>query len=271
MTDGSTLDQIATLQHLAHSEDSPEDSTATSTSTSTASAFETAVDDHTSESSSGPTAAAASASAKAPSKKRGGTDKAADNEDNSSMSTTVTAEDDNAPIDWILSRRLPINSRRFYRKALEAGNVDVDGRTVRRFVRVVSGAKITVKGAATSSTAAGGMADSTPRNFLAPEKLPGLHVLFEDEHFMAVMKPAAMICQPCEAAPRGTVLHGLLHHMIKTKQVAEGDLAASRTLGQGIVQRLDKQTSGIMIVAKVFFTSIRYQSILDHSMDVTSP
>lgn len=161
-------------------------------------------------------------------------------------SVVVSQEDDNAPIDWILSRRLPINSRRFYRKALEAGDVKLDGKVVRRFVRVKAGSKIAVKMVGGSVAA-----DTTPRNFLFPQRLPGLRVLYEDEHFVAIMKPAGMVCQPCEAAASGTVLHGLLYHMVQTKQVAEGDLAAARTLSQGIVQRLDKHTSGIMVVAKV--------------------
>lgn len=44
---------------------------------------------------------------------------------NAIISTVVSEEDNGAPIDWILSRRLPENSRRFYRKALEAGDVKV--------------------------------------------------------------------------------------------------------------------------------------------------
>lgn len=163
------------------------------------------------------------------------------------LSTVVVSkEDDNAPIDWILSRRLPINSRRFYRKALEAGDVKVDGRTVKRLVRVASGRKISVDAGPSSSTA-----DTTPRKFLFSQRLPQLRVLFEDKHLVVVMKPAGMVCQPCEAAPSGTVLHGLLYHMLKRKQSEEGDLAAARTLSQGIVQRLDKHTSGVMVVAKV--------------------
>ena len=182
---------------------------------------------------------------------------------NDVISTVVSQEDDNAPIDWILSRRLPMNSRRFYRKALERGKVKVDRRTVKRFVRVRSGAKIFVDmgpTASSSSSSSGGADAPTKRNFLFPEHLPRLRVLFEDEHFFAVMKPAGMVCQPCEAAASGTVLHGLLHHMIQTRQAEEGDLAAAGTLSQGIVQRLDKNTSGIMIVAKVRVPGIQYEN-----------
>lgn len=163
------------------------------------------------------------------------------------ISTVVSTEDNKAPIDWVLSRRLPENSRRFYRKALEAGNVKVDGRIVKRFVRVRSGSNISVDIQSSS------VAEAAPRMSLKPENMPELRVLFEDEHFFAIMKPAGMVCQPCAAARKGTVLHGLLHHLLQTGQVEEGDPAAVSRLSQGIVQRLDKDTSGVMIVAKVFY------------------
>lgn len=177
-------------------------------------------------------------------------------------SVVVSREDHNAPIDWILSRRLPTQSRRFYRKALESGDVKVNGRTVKRFVRVASGSKISVNMRSPSSSssssvsgaasgAGAGVHARRPRSFLFPERLPSLRVLYEDKHCAVVMKPAGMICQPCEAAPKGTVLHGLLYHMVQTGQVKEGDESAATTLSQGIVQRLDKNTSGVMVIAKV--------------------
>ncbi|CAM9557484.1 unnamed protein product, partial [Hapterophycus canaliculatus] len=191
---------------------------------------------------------------------------------NAMISTVVSDEDNNAPIDWILSRRLPENSRRFYRKALEAGDVKVDGRKVRRFVRVKRGARISVdlgrqkqqQGAQLSSSATGGggggdanAVGSAPPTLVFPERLPRLRVVYEDEHLFAVMKPAGMVCQPCQAAPRGTVLHGLMYHMVQSGQIKEGSnmAAAANTLSQGVVQRLDKHTSGIMIVAKTLAAS----------------
>lgn len=172
----------------------------------------------------------------------------------------VNQEDDNAPIDWVLSRRLPVNSRRFYRKAIEDGRVKVNSRTVKSLVRVKGGSTIFVERGAKGGAEGGGPAGvgdaargGKGSNLLFPEKLPSLVVLYEDDYFVAVRKPAGMVCQPCEAARKGTVLHGLLYHMIQTGQVKKDDLGAARTLSQGIVHRLDRHTSGIMVVAKVRF------------------
>jgi S4 domain len=46
---------------------------------------------------------------------------------------TVLGEDHNAPIDWVLSRRMPQHSRRFYRKELVEGHVRIDGRVTKRY------------------------------------------------------------------------------------------------------------------------------------------
>lgn len=165
----------------------------------------------------------------------------------------VSQEDDNAPIDWILSRRMAVNSRRYYRKEIEEGGVKVNGKTVTQLVRVAGGSTISVKMGTSTGNVAGGTSGGLQKQkqLLFPQRLPSLKVLFEDEHFFAVQKPAGVVCQPCEGAKQGTVLHGLLDHMVKAGQVEADDLAAARRLSQGIVHRLDKHTSGVMIVAKV--------------------
>lgn len=147
----------------------------------------------------------------------------------------------------------------------------VDGRKVKRFIRVKRGARISVdlgrqqqqqRGA--SAVAA---ATTPPPSLVFPERLPRLRVVFEDDHLFAVMKPAGMVCQPCAAAPRGTVLHGLMYHMVQSGQMKEegtgtaGAAAAANTLSQGIVQRLDKQTSGIMVVAKTLAASSKLSAL----------
>ncbi|CAM9419368.1 unnamed protein product [Discosporangium mesarthrocarpum] len=160
----------------------------------------------------------------------------------------VSNADHNAPIDWVLSRRAPAKSRRYYRKVLQEGGVTVDGMVVKRFIRVKSGSSIVLKSKGNASVVAPIVLKPEPTNIV---------VHFEDEHYVAVNKPAGMVVQPCEAAKTGTVLHGLLHHMIKTNQVKKDDEVATQRLLQGIVHRLDKDTSGIMIVAKTLEASSR--------------
>ncbi|CAN0113672.1 unnamed protein product [Ectocarpus sp. 4 AP-2014] len=192
-----------------------------------------------------------------------------DGNTNAVISTVVSDEDNKAPIDWVLSRRLPQHSRRFYRKALEAGDVKVDGRKVKRFIRVKRGARISVdlgrqQQQQQGASAVAAATTTPPPTLVFPQRLPRLRVVFEDDHLFVVMKPAGMICQPCAAAPRGTVLHGLMYHMVQSGQLKEGAdtmAAAANTLSQGIVQRLDKQTSGIMVVAKTLAASSKISAL----------
>jgi 23S rRNA pseudouridine1911/1915/1917 synthase len=74
------------------------------------------------------------------------------------------------------------------------------------------------------------------------EEMP-LHILYEDEALLVIDKPAGLVVHPAPGHPRGTLVNGLLHHC--------GDLAGiGGVLRPGIVHRLDRGTSGVMVVAK---------------------
>lgn len=77
---------------------------------------------------------------------------------------------------------------------------------------------------------------------LAPEAIP-LDVLYEDEHLIVVNKPAGMVVHPAPGHATGTLVHALLHHC--------PDLPGINGVARpGIVHRLDKGTSGSLVVAK---------------------
>ena len=77
---------------------------------------------------------------------------------------------------------------------------------------------------------------------LTPEPMD-LAILFEDRHLIVLDKPAGLVVHPAPGHPRGTLVHGLLAHVT--------DLAGiGGELRPGIVHRLDKDTSGVMVVAK---------------------
>ncbi|MEJ2726885.1 MAG: RluA family pseudouridine synthase [Deltaproteobacteria bacterium] len=77
---------------------------------------------------------------------------------------------------------------------------------------------------------------------LDPEPIP-FGIVHEDESLIVVDKPPALVVHPAPGHPTGTLVHGLLQHC--------GDLAGiGGTLRPGIVHRLDKDTSGLMVVAK---------------------
>jgi len=76
---------------------------------------------------------------------------------------------------------------------------------------------------------------------LVPEPMD-LDILYEDDDLLAVNKPAGLVVHPGAGNPNGTLANGLLFHLRETSR--------SDTLRPGIVHRLDKDTSGLLIVAK---------------------
>jgi 23S rRNA pseudouridine1911/1915/1917 synthase len=81
-----------------------------------------------------------------------------------------------------------------------------------------------------------------PTMDLAPQALP-LRIVFEDEHLIVIDKAAGMVVHPAAGNPDGTLVNALLHHA-----PAMADLAGDER--PGIVHRLDKGTSGLLVVAK---------------------
>ena len=79
-----------------------------------------------------------------------------------------------------------------------------------------------------------------PTAQLAPQTPMGIDAVFEDEHLMVINKPAGLVVHPAPGNWSGTLLNGLLAR----------DAAAQAMPRAGIVHRLDKDTSGLMVVAR---------------------
>ena len=94
-------------------------------------------------------------------------------------------------------------------------------------------------------------APETPSPELAPERMD-LRIAYEDEHLVVVDKPAGLVVHPAPGHATGTLVHGLLEH-----DVAGGD--ESRP---GIVHRLDRDTSGLMVVARSEEAHTRLQDLV---------
>lgn len=82
--------------------------------------------------------------------------------------------------------------------------------------------------------------DQPPSDVL-PEAIP-LEIFYEDEHLLVVNKPQGMVTHPAHGHFSGTLVNALLHHLERP--------SASDTIRPGIVHRLDKGTSGLLVVAK---------------------
>jgi 23S rRNA pseudouridine1911/1915/1917 synthase len=134
-------------------------------------------------------------------------------------------------LDQYLSEQLTMHSRSRIQKLIEDGLVLVDGKPAKAGQKLKIHQLISVT--------------MPPLKELAvePEDIP-LTILFEDEYLAVVDKPVGMVTHPGAGVDSGTLVHALLHHM-------KGSLSGiSGVLRPGIVHRLDKDTSGLMIVAK---------------------
>jgi 23S rRNA pseudouridine1911/1915/1917 synthase len=121
-------------------------------------------------------------------------------------------------------------SRARLQKLLKSGRVVVNARPRPASYRVRSGDDIVVS------------VPSPEPSHLAPEALP-LEILFEDQDLLVVNKPPGLVVHPGAGHSRGTLLNALVHHCPELKDIGE----VSRP---GLVHRLDKDTSGLLVVAK---------------------
>ena len=142
----------------------------------------------------------------------------------------VEAEHDGLRLDNFLTALIPDLSRSQVQRLIKDGHVSGPAATLRPSTAVHSGEMFTVDvpepGAATP----------------LPEKLP-LSILYEDSDLVVLDKPAGMVVHPAAGHDSGTLVNALLHH-IKDLSGIGGELRP------GIVHRLDRGTSGVMVVAK---------------------
>lgn len=131
-------------------------------------------------------------------------------------------------LDQALSRLLPEFSRNRIQNWIRARQISVDESWGTTKMRVLGGEAVRVKIEADPG--------ATPDT---PEAIP-LKVVFEDPVLMVIDKPVGLVVHPGSGNPRGTLLNALLY---RVPQVAELPRA-------GIVHRLDKDTSGLLVVAK---------------------
>jgi len=134
-------------------------------------------------------------------------------------------------LDVLLAARVPDLSRSQAQRLIREGRVTVGGAVeVRPSARVTAGARITL--------------DRPPpvRSSVAPEALP-VPILHQDEDLAVVDKPAGMAVHPGPGHPAGTLVNALLHHL-------DGLSGIGGEERPGIVHRLDRGTSGLLVVAK---------------------
>ena len=131
-------------------------------------------------------------------------------------------------LDQALAKLLPDESRSRLARLIEEGHVRVDGQEAAPRLKLKSGEAVEVA-----------LAPRPADTAFAPEDI-ALAVVHEDAHLLVIDKPAGLVVHPGSGNWAGTMLNALLHH-----SPAARDLPRA-----GIVHRLDKDTSGLLVVAK---------------------
>ncbi len=151
----------------------------------------------------------------------------------SSRIVTVESADEGLRLDQFLVECFPEYSRSQISAAIRGGTVLVAGEQKKSSYRLKAKEEIVFSE----------ITDKAPPSSLIPEKID-FPLLYEDEYLLVLVKPPGLVVHPGSGNYQGTLVHGLLHHCREMAGVG-GDL-----LRPGIVHRLDKDTSGVMVVAK---------------------
>lgn len=151
---------------------------------------------------------------------------------------TAGAEDTGRRIDAALAAAFPELTRSFAQQLLAEGRVLCNGRSVAKSARLTQGDALCVS-----------LPDAQPVEII-PQDIP-LDIVYEDSSLLVVNKPKGMVVHPAAGNPDGTLVNALLYHCAGRLSGINGEVRP------GIVHRIDKDTSGLLIVAKNDFSHTR--------------
>ncbi|MBI4733299.1 MAG: RluA family pseudouridine synthase [Rubrobacteridae bacterium] len=159
------------------------------------------------------------------------------------LSLMVDPQDEGSRIDIFLAKNPSIISRSFAQHLIEKGNVSVgSGKSIDKNYRIKAGELINV------------IIPTPELTEIKAENIP-LDIRYEDDDLVVVVKPAGMVVHPSHGHTNGTLVNALLGHTENLSGIG----GISRP---GIIHRLDKDTSGLMIVAKNDFAHQRLSAEL---------
>lgn len=139
-------------------------------------------------------------------------------------------QDKGIRLDKLVSARLPDLSRTQIQQWIKEGNILVNGEVVKPNYKVSTAGTITIE------------EPELEELDVMPEDLQ-LNIVYEDEHILVVNKPRGMVVHPAKAHAHGTLVNGLMYHCKDLSGI-------NGVLRPGIVHRIDKDTSGLLLVAK---------------------
>ncbi|WP_036303534.1 23S rRNA pseudouridine(1911/1915/1917) synthase RluD [Methylotenera sp. L2L1] len=147
---------------------------------------------------------------------------------NNLISLTISSDLGGLRLDVALQRLLPEHSRSRLQAWIKSGLVTVDGQPSTSKTKVWGGEKVLVD------------VQVKPEVYAFTAQDIPLDIVYEDDHILVVNKPAGMVVHPAAGNWEGTLLNALLFHAPQLQDVPRA----------GIVHRLDKETSGLLVVAK---------------------
>lgn len=137
-------------------------------------------------------------------------------------------------IDKFIMHRMEGATRNKIQQALHAGLITVDGAAVKPNFRIKPGHEIIV------------FSEEHPESSdIIPECMP-LNIIYEDDDVLVINKPAGLVVHPGSGNPRGTLVNGVAHYLLRQHP----DLTEFKLPRFGLVHRIDKNTSGLLLLAK---------------------
>lgn len=143
------------------------------------------------------------------------------------FNASVPSELAGSRLDQALASMFPDYSRARLQQWVKAGQVTVDGKQWRAKDKVMGGEAVVLE--ATTEEEVAWQAEDIP-----------LEVVYEDEDILVINKPAGLVAHPATGNPDGTLVNALLNHAPELSEVPRA----------GIIHRLDKDTSGLLVVAR---------------------
>lgn len=144
---------------------------------------------------------------------------------------SITSDDSGKRLDTWLTAKLEKYSRSFIEKLIEDGNAVVNGKNVKTGYKIKTGDKIDV-------------VVPEPRILDVKAENIALDILYEDHDIIVINKPRGMVVHPAAGNYSGTLVNALLEHCKESLSDING------VIRPGIVHRIDKDTSGVLVVAK---------------------
>ena len=149
---------------------------------------------------------------------------------------TLTIDKGQEPlrIDKFLQNRIENATRNKIQKAIDVGHVLVNDKQVKSNYKVKPGDQIIA------------YSDTDPESYdIVPEELP-LNIVYEDDDVLVINKPAGLVVHPGCGNPNGTLVNGIAHYL----KLQQPELDENSLPRFGMVHRIDKNTSGLLLLAK---------------------